>query len=146
MKVILIKDVARLGRKSEIKDVPSGHAINFLIPRKLAIIATEDSLKRVNEEHKKQAEQKEHNKESFEQAVSILKEKVIVYSASANEQGHLFKGIHVDDIASRLAEDQIAITKQHIILEHPIKELGLHEVELSFGGVKGVCHLEVVKK
>lgn len=146
MKVILVKDVARLGRKSEIKDVPDGHALNFLIPRKLAIIATPESLKRVMEQVSKIGEQKLNREQEFEGALQKLSETTVMYTADANEQGHLFKGINKDDIAARMEVLGIAITKNHINLEHPIKSLGVHEVPLVYNGKKGVCRLEVVKK
>ncbi len=147
MKVILIKDVARLGRKSEVKDVPSGHALNFLIPRKFAVIATDEQLKRIGEEEKQHGVQKEHAQKVFMDACAVLAEKHIRYPAPANEKGHLFKGINADDIQKYLeSTEHIVLQKQVILLAHPIKELGIHEIPLSFGGDKGMCTLEVVKK
>jgi large subunit ribosomal protein L9 len=146
MKVILIKDVARLGRRNEVKEVPSGHALNFLIPRKLAIIATPESMKRLNEQVSKIEEGKQNLKQSFEDAVAKLHDRTVVYHTEANEQGHLFKGIGADTIAEHLQSEGFAITKSNIVLEHPIKSLGIHAVGLEYGEVKGVCNLEVVKK
>jgi len=146
MKVILVKDVARLGRKSEVKDVPSGHALNFLIPKKLAIIATPESIKRHDEEVKKHSAQKEHDLKSFEDALHALAAHPIAYHTEANAQGHLFKGINADDIAHRLEEEHIAITKNHIVLEHAIKEVGTHEIALAHGEKKGTFVLEVIAK
>ncbi len=146
MKVILKKDVARLGRRSEIKEVPDGHALNFLIPKGYAIIATPESLKRINEEVKKHGEQKESSLKSFEEAVKKLSEGTIVYKADANEKGNLFKGINSEDIAKHLQSQHIGITEEHIVLTHPIKSLGVHEVALVHSTAKGICRLEVVKK
>jgi large subunit ribosomal protein L9 len=147
MKVILIKDVARLGRKSEVKDVPSGHALNFLIPRKFAIIATPEQLRRLGEEQRQHDVQKEHTLDVFKHACATLAQKHIVYPVEANEKGHLFKGINADDVASYLEKtEHIMLGKQSILLAHPIKEIGIHEIPLSFGGSNGVCTLEVIKK
>ncbi len=146
MKVILIKDVARLGRKSQVKEVPDGHALNFLIPRKFAIIATPESMKRLNEEVHQHDVHKEGILESFKASCAVLKEKTIQYPAQANDKGSLFKGINVDDIANHLASLGIIMPKQNIILKHPIKGLGIHEIPLEYSGVEGVCRLEVVKK
>ena len=146
MKVILIKDVARLGRKSEVKEVPSGHARNFLIPRKLAIPATPENLKRHTEEVKKQGIRKQNDSESFGEALSALREKVVVCKVEANEKGVLFKGIHTDDILTCLHAEGFAITKNQVILPHPIKELGMHVVALQHGGIQGTFQLAVVKK
>lgn len=147
MKVILIKDVARLGRKSEVKDVPAGHALNFLIPRKFAVIATDEQLKRIGEEEKQHDAKKEHAQELFKHACDVLAQKKVTYSVDANEKGHLFKGINTDDIAKHLeTTEHIVLEKQSILLSHPIKELGVHEIPLTFAGIKGMCTLEVVKK
>lgn len=147
MKVILIKDVARLGRKSEVKDVPDGHALNFLIPKKLAVIATPEQLRRVTEEAKKHGEQHEHALKEFTQICESLKGKVVNYSVEANEQGHLFKGINAEDIVKHLKDtEKIVLSADVVHLEHPIKDLGTHQIPLSFKGVQGVCTLEIVKK
>lgn len=146
MKVILIKDVARLGRKSEIKEVPSGHAINFLIPRKMAIPATTENLKRITEVTKKHVAKSLNDLESFKEALKGLSDRTVVYTTEANEKGSLFKGINADDIAKSLEKEGYIIQKNHIMLDHPIKELGIHEVVLRNGSVSGACRLEVVKK
>ncbi len=146
MKVILVKDVARMGRKGTILEVPDGHALNFLIPRKFAIIATPEGMKRINEEHKKHDEHKETAEKSFEDALSRLATQNVVCRVEANEKGHLFKGINADDIAKLLAENNFAISKNHIMLKHPIKDVGIHEIELVHGAKKGMCRLEVVSK
>ncbi len=146
MKVILIKDVARLGRKSEVKEVPSGHALNFLIPRKLAIIATPEGMKRLNEEVRQQGAHKEGELEAFKATCALLNEKAIEYPVQANDKGSLFKGIHVDDIVRHLASLGITLLKQDVVLEHPIKEVGVHKIPLRHGGTEGVCTLAVVKK
>lgn len=146
MQVILIKDVARLGRKSEIKEVPSGHALNFLIPRKLAVIATPESLKRLSSQISKLDEQKQEENEIFANAIQKLSEANIIYATEANEQGHLFKGISKDDIVAHLEEQGISISKNHLTLDHPIKALGIHEIPLKYNAKEGACRLEVVKK
>lgn len=146
MKVILLKDIARLGRRSEVKEVPAGHAINFLIPRKMAVIATPESMSRLTEEVKKHQEQKEHTQDNFREALKKLSELTVQYPVQANAQGHLFKGINADDIARQLQVEGIVIEKGAVILKHPIKELGIHEIVLKQGGVEGVCRLEIVKK
>lgn len=146
MKVILIKDVARLGRKSEIKEVPDGHAINFLIPRKLAIIATPEGTKRVLESAHKHEAYVQNNLKTFEEALRKMESGVPVYTTDANAQGHLFKGVSAENIATHLHQAGYPITKANVELAHPIKELGTHEIRLVHGTVHGVCRLEIVKK
>ncbi|MCF7815675.1 MAG: 50S ribosomal protein L9 [Candidatus Pacebacteria bacterium] len=146
MKVILTKDVARLGKRSEVKEVPSGHALNFLIPRKLAVIATPENMKRLSQVVLKQNELKHNNEQAFEETVSALREKLVEYKIEANDQGHLFKGVSAENIATYLQEIGHQVTKTQIQLEHPIKEIGQHDIPLVFGKIQGVCHLVIVKK
>lgn len=146
MKVILIKDVARLGRRSEIKEVPDGHALNFLIPRKLAIIATPEGMKRLNEELQKKGEHKATIEKNFEAGLAKLEKQTVSYPADANEKGSLFKGISAQDIAAHLTAQHFPVEKSNIVLAHPIKEVGVHEIGLTHGKVKGSFTLEVVRK
>lgn len=146
MKVILVRDVAKLGRKGQVCEVPAGHATNFLIPRKLALPATPEHMKRHSAETARHALNETHSEESFRALCDALAKTTIIYTAAANEQGHLFKGIHAADIARRIAEEGFAIAESAIVLPHPIKELGTHRIALEQGSLRGECTLEVVKK
>lgn len=147
MKVILVRDVARLGRRNEIKDVPDGHALNFLIPKKLAVIATPQEIKRLNEEVGKHDAAHTETLRAFDYACEALKDTPVTYEGEASEQGQLFKGINERDIALVLKERMGIILHENTIkLPHHIKSVGTHEVQLSFEGHEGVCTLHVVKK
>lgn len=146
MKVILIKDVARLGRRSEVKEVPSGHAINFLIPRKLAIPGTPENIKRLSAEIEKQDLQKQNTQKMFDESLARLSTKSVVCSVEANEQGNLYKGINVDDIAKLLESEYGGVSKDHIVLKQPIKHVGTHTIELIDKHTKRSFQLEVIKK
>lgn len=146
MKVILIRDVAKLGRKSSIVEVPSGHALNFLIPRKLALPATPQNLKQHTEELKKQQEHHAKDHEQFLSAVKKLASNPLTLAVDTNEKGHLYKGIGPDDIHALFREKGYLIEKRAIILPHSIKSVGTYEIPLVYGSEQGVCHLVIVKK
>lgn len=147
MKVILLRDVARLGKRSEVKEVPDGHAINFLIPRKLAVIANPEALKRVAAESKSHAEQEQHAEAAFKTSLEKLSEAPTVYATEANAQGHLFKGVSAADIAQQFSGvPGVTILKNQVVLEHPLKSVGVHEIQLVHGRQKGVAQLSIVKK
>lgn len=146
MKVILLRDVAKLGKKSSIVEVPSGHALNFLIPRKMALPATPDNVKRHAEETKKHTERHIKDREHFLFAIQELAVKHLALSVETNEKGHLYKGVGADDIFNLLQEAGYHIEKRAIILPHSIKSVGTYDVPLVFGSDKGVLHLEIVKK
>ncbi len=146
MKVILLKDVARIGRRGAIIEVPTGHALNFLMPRKMAEPATPENLKRQLERQSKQAQNVVATEASFEEALKKLSETPVELSAPANEQGHLFKGIKAIDISDRLKELGLVISPENIDLPQPIKALGAHEVALMSGMKRGVFTLTIIQK
>jgi len=132
MKVILLHDVPKIGRKYEKRDVKSGFARNFLIPRGLAEMVTSQSAARVakmveqaDAEVKIQEDLLEKNIESLERAVVVIGEK-------ANDKGHLFAGVHKEEIAAELKrQGHIDMPSDYIQLQHPIKEIGEFDIKVK---------------
>jgi large subunit ribosomal protein L9 len=145
MKVILLRDVAKIGRRFEVKEVPLGHALNFLIPKKLAEPATTESLKRLSVEMKKKSIMSERHESGFKGVLDALQGKVLELRVRANEQGHLFKGIHEADIAEYLSSEGHAVTASEVVLASPIKEVGDHTITLRSGAITGTCIIKVSK-
>lgn len=143
MKVILLQDVARIGRRFEVKDVPDGHALNFLIPRNMAELATPENLKRVQARAAKQETDHANREEAFDAALAKLSETQVTLSAEANDQGHLFKGIKPADIVSALEAHSVTLTEDQIELPRPIKEVGTHTIVVHLGEKKGSFELVV---
>lgn len=135
MKVILLKDVAKLGRRFETKEVPSGHALNLLIPKGLAISATGDAIKRI-EVMKKQADSERKIREDLiAKNIKDLTDVTVTISGKANEKGHLFAGLHNDAIVAELQKQtELQIDPSFIELAQPIKEVGEHMIEVRAGG------------
>jgi len=146
MKVVLLRDVARIGKRREIKEVPSGHAINFLIPRKLALPATPENVRRVTAIKEQEETRVKHHSANFKAALLKFETMPVELSIDANAQGHLFKGIHVADIAKRFSELNIPIAESEIILAQPIKSIGDHEIALRADGEEGTCILRVLAR
>ncbi len=145
MKIILIKDIPKLGRKHDIKEVSDGHALNMLIPRGLAIPATPQAIKHVEGEKAKNAGELKIQHELLTQNIKTLEETVLTISGKANEKGHLFAGIHKDEIVKQLSvQVRIEIDPSFIELEHPIKMVGEHVVPIKAGGKS--AELKVVVK
>lgn len=145
MKVILLRDVAKIGRRFEVKEVPSGHAINYLIPRKLVEPATPEALKRLKVELTKRSIMSERHDTDFKSVLDALQGKTIEMKVQANEQGHLFKGIHAGDVVRALAEKGHVVRDNEVHLPHPIKEVGTHAITLRSGSSEGVCTLVITK-
>lgn len=138
MKIVLLKDVKGIGKKLDVKEVPDGYARNFLIPRNLAAPATKENIQ--NAEKIKLFKQKENQEQekSLRRISTEISEKRIKFFLKADDHGKLFGSVNKDSILKALRENKF-ITKEHveIKIDHPIKELGDYEVEMSFGkGIK----------
>ncbi len=144
MKVVLIKDVKGVGRMHEEKEVSEGYAINFLIPRKLAVPATGavasevKNLKQMNQKHK-EAELKK-----LEAEVHKLTEKSVTFRAKVNEKAHLFFALDNKKVSEILNNEGVHIPSELILLENKIKEVGTHKIEVKVGEKHTHFNLEVV--
>lgn len=144
MKVILLQDIPKIGRKHEVKSVSDGHAVNFLIPRKLAVFATSEAMKRAKEEGLKRVAREETDLAVLRAAVKSLSGKTIIVRAKTNERGHLFRGIDAEEIAQAIADQgKLVLQAKAIELERPIKETGERPLAIRAGGVSAVITLSV---
>ncbi len=135
MKVILLKDVPKLGRRFEVKDVSSGHAINHLIPQGHVLAATPDTMKRLEIQKKKFDAERKIHEDLLVKNLKDLDGKTLTIFGKANDKGHLFAGLHREAIAVELQKQtQLQIDPTFIQLEHPLKEVGEHIVEVNGGG------------
>lgn len=147
MKVILQKDVAKLGRRHAIVEVPDGYALNRLIPQKLALPASPENLKRIKNIEAEASAHYEADDKAYKEAVAKLSGIKLVLKAEANAQGHLFKAVKASDIHDSLAANGIsAIPVEAITIAAPIKSCGEHSVSLHFHEHKDVLVLEVSAK
>ena len=147
MRVILLQDVPKIGRKHEVKNVSDGHAVNFLIPRKLAVFATNEAMKRAKEGETQRAEGQQLELTALRVALKALSGKTIVVQAIANEQGHLFRGIDAEEIAKAIADQaRLVLEAKAVDLERPIKEIGEHALTIRAGGVSAGIVLSVQRE
>jgi large subunit ribosomal protein L9 len=134
MKVLLIKTVDTLGTPGEVVNVASGYARNYLLPQKLAVIASTGALKMADSlKASAAAKVKELNK-AAEVLAEKLREITLTFAATADENGQLYGGIGEREIAAALLEKKIEIDRQQILLETHIKSLGEHKVRIKVLG------------
>ncbi len=144
MKVILTKDVRKIGKRNEIKEINDGYARNFLIPQGLAVEATDRKIAEVQRttmvtelEKNVQADLLKKNLEQLANITITLKEK-------GNASGHLFSSIHKKEIIEALHKQaHIDINEEYLIIEKPIKELGESIIQVQVNGMKGQFKLVV---
>jgi large subunit ribosomal protein L9 len=137
MKVILLKDVPKLGKKFDVKDVSEGHAQNFLMPRGLVTPATESAVKKLAEQKEKAGAEEKIQAELLVKSLDQLKKATITISGKANDKGHLFAGITKEILlAEILKQAHMNLDPETVVLEKPIKELGEHKVTVQALGKK----------
>ncbi len=138
MKVILLKDTAKLGKRGEVKEVADGYAINVLIKKGDALMATPSELAK----WKAKEDSKQHKKElatnTFVQLVDKLaKEPIVITGKKADAKGQLFAQVKDVDIADAIfTATQFSIDPKQILIVTPIKSLGQHIIELKQGDQK----------
>ncbi|MFZ1075784.1 MAG: 50S ribosomal protein L9 [Minisyncoccia bacterium] len=138
MKIVLTKDVKGVGRAHEVLEIADGHALNFLIPKKLAIPATASAIKEAQERKKHVVERKELDTKLVAQNLASLAEARIVIKVKANEKGHLYDAVGESEIRVAAKEQAHVDLPEHSVkLEKPIKELGTFTIPVSFGELFG---------
>jgi large subunit ribosomal protein L9 len=143
MKVILLQDVPKVGKKFEVKNVSDGFALNFLIPKKLAELATDKVIERVSLQKEKFEKEKQIEIGDIKKIISQL-DKAIEIEVKANEEGKLFAGLDKKEIAEIVEEKlNIKIEPNILQLEKPIKEVGEYNIEIEMEGEKGSIKLLV---
>ena len=133
MKIILLKSKDGLGKIGEIINVKPGYARNYLIPKKLAKVATANNVKAL-ELWVKQEELKEaKNRENIEALAKYLNKLTLKFSLQAGEDDKLFGSVTSQMISDELDNQGYSVDKKEIILEEPIKSVGNHKVLIDLG-------------
>lgn len=147
MEVILLEDVEGLGRAGEVKTVKDGYARNYLIPRGLAVIA-DKRKKRDIETKKKLAEEIQRRKMKTAEAIKKkLEEMSVTIPAIAGDEDKLHGAITREKIAEAITASGVPIDKEQVILEEPIKTLGIFNVRIKIiQGLDANVKVWVVRK
>ena len=132
MKIILVKDIERVGKAGDILTVKDGYARNYLLPQKLAIVANKFNTTKI-ENIKKESEA---DKLAMESAYNALASKIngieLAFVRKADENDHLFGSVSENHIVQALAEQDIEINKANVKMEKHLKEVGEFEVKIGF--------------
>ena len=135
MKVILLKEVQKVGRKYDIKNVADGFALNMLIPRGLAMAATEQAVKKIELMKKADTQDKKIQHELLLKNLEAVKNLKLNIKEKTNDKGHLFAGVGKEVLADEIFKSlKLSIDPEIIKLEKPIKEVGEHKITLVAEG------------
>ena len=131
MKVILIKSVDSLGEKGDVVDVADGYARNYLVPKHLAVKASDGALKQADAMRVAREEAERRGLEEAQELADSLTGTRVVVAARAGDSGNLFGSIGASDVAEAIVKfTGVEIDRRIIDISEPIKEIGLHEVIL----------------
>ena len=134
MKVILQQDVKGQGKKGQLVEVSEGYARNFLLPRKLAIVATTDAINTLNLKEKARKAEEARQKAEAEAISAKLKDCPVKLTAKAGNGGKLFGAVTTKEISDGLKKQyNIDIPKQKLVLDEPIKSFGTYQVKAKLG-------------
>lgn len=135
MKVILLKDIARLGLRGQVKDVADSYAVNVLIPKGMVIQATPGELAKWKQKEDSNKHRKEMESNVFVQLVDALRKTTVEISGHKHdEKGQLFAQVKAEEIADAIYKNaKLSIDPKQILLEHPIKHIGEHMITLKQG-------------
>jgi large subunit ribosomal protein L9 len=131
MQVILLERIGRLGQMGDVVNVKDGFARNYLLPQGKALRATEANRKRFERE-RAQLEARDLELKSEAQAVSgKLDGRSFIVVRQAGDTGQLYGSVSTRDIATAITEGGFSIERRQVMLDRPIKTLGLHEIRIS---------------
>ncbi|ADD03574.1 MULTISPECIES: 50S ribosomal protein L9 [Thermoanaerobacter] len=145
MKVILVKDVKNIGKAGEIVNVSDGYGRNYLLPRGLAIEATESNIKVLNEKKKAEEKKRQQELEEAKKLAQDLSNISLVLKVKAGENGKLFGSVTSKDVEKALKEKGFDIDKKKMSFDESIKTTGTYYVDIKlYQGVTAKVKVDVV--
>ena len=145
MKVILLDNIKGVGKKDEVIEASDGYARNFLFPKKLALEANKENMAKLQAKKDSNQHKKDLEKEKALEIQKTLKTLTLEIKVKAGENGKIFGGVTAKEISESLNEKhKIEIDKKKIVLNEPIKNIGIFHVEIKlFEGITGKLKVEV---
>lgn len=131
MKIVLLENVKKLGKKDEIIEVSDGYARNVLIPKKLGLPATSDNLNNLKLKNKNEEKKEENLRNQAENNKGVLESKKFVVQIKAGANGKTFGSITSKEIAENIVENSnVNVDKKDILLDESIKNIGVYDVKV----------------
>lgn len=132
MKLILLSEVAALGKKGDVVDVADGYARNYLLPKKKAIQANEGALQQAEAIRQARIESEVKARESAEKLAQQLAGSRVVLAAQAGDEGQLYGSISVSDVVEGVARfTGVQLERSQVEIPKAIKAIGLHEINVK---------------
>lgn len=130
MKIILMEDVPTLGHRGEVREVATGYARNYLLPKKLALPATAGNLQNLDHLKRQRERAEQKVRDGAQAAAERIAGLTLAVTTRASEDGRLFGSVTAQDIVEFLERNQVPLEKRRVVLEEPIKALGEYGVPI----------------
>lgn len=130
MKIVLLEKIAKLGKLGDIVNVKDGFARNFLLPQKKALRATDTNIAMFEQQRKDLEKNNEESKKSAEAVAEKMNGLELVLIRQASETGVLYGSVSTKDIAVELVSRKFNVVKSDVVLNHPIKEVGVYSIQV----------------
>ena len=145
MELLLLEDIPGVGVKNDIIVVKEGFALNNLLPRRRALVATPAVRKRYADLIKTRAEDRERESQLLKSAAGVLKDIVLTFVRKATKTGKLYASVSEHDIAVELTEKhQVEVPEADIVVDEHIKSVGSHTAKVKLGDKEADLKIEVV--
>ncbi len=131
MEIILLQNVPALGNRGDIVKVKAGYARNYLFPRRIALLATDSNMNVLKEEEKLLVYKDFQVQEAAREQASKMAETSCTIPVQVGEEDKLYGSVTANDIAGELNEQGYKIEKKQVLLEEPIKKLGVYKITLQ---------------
>jgi large subunit ribosomal protein L9 len=133
IELLLVQSVDKLGKQGDVVEVKPGYANNYLLPQGLATVATQHHKRMVDKHRARLLEIQKKRLAGLQAVADQLRRESITIEANANDEGHLYGSVGAPDIVKALKAENITLTADQIILQGPLKELGLYTVKVNLG-------------
>ncbi|MDQ3018573.1 MAG: 50S ribosomal protein L9 [bacterium] len=145
MKVILLKDVPKIGKRGELKEVSDGFANNMLLKKGLAVVATKQAQEKLAKETKDQSAKKDRLLTQYEKDKLELEKRTFTIKTKIGDKGQIFGGVHEKDIIAAIHQKtKIELQKHQVEAHKGIKQLGVHEIIIRLGqGVQAKAKINI---
>ena len=147
MKVILLQDVKGQGKKGQLVDVSDGYARNYMLPRKMAIEATADNINTMRMNDKARQEKEQRGREAAAALAAKLRELTLEVRCKGGGAGRLFGSVTSQEVSDALKAEGVELDRRKIVIDEPIKTVGLYTVKCKLGyEISAPLRLEVKEK
>jgi large subunit ribosomal protein L9 len=147
MKILLKKEIKKLGNIGDVVDVANGYARNYLLPKKLATVVTKGNIEQINLQMLKNEEKRKEEIKDLQVLATKIADISYTITVKTNKEGKLFGSVTANDIAKVLTDNGFKIDEKMVILEAPIKKCDLHNITVVLHpDVNAQCRVWIVSE